>query len=266
MVDGRDCSMSEATARQRKGGNPLDRDAARDAKRRRANVDAELPMADQASLSWFLSHGLAAFERSTMGPMLDHARLYGHGSIKCGGCRGQGIRQNGDWCDKCKGTGAFPVELDRRNRSPEELPVNETQGSGGGYVPDDTIMTRYAVVSRRLSNMSPLRREALQAHQGPQGDRCSLEPGHRLIAVYPLVPAGKKLIRLAPEQLDDTDRERAPYAEWPSYERAFRQCEWQKTKPLGQRGALIESAEGQAAELFLSAVDEWMAQRGRDAS
>jgi|GEM_PF-4713897 len=223
-------------------------------------------MADQATLSWFLSHGLAAFERSTMGPMLDHAELYGHGSVKCGGCRGQGIRQNGDWCDKCKGTGAFPFELDRRNRSPEELPVDETQGSGGGYVPDDTVMTRYAVVSRRLSRLSAESRLAIEAHQGPQGDRCSLEPGHRLIAVYPLVPAGKKLVRLAHEDLDDREHDRSPYAEAPAYERAFRQCAWQKTKPINNRGALIEAAESQAAELFLGAVDEWMAQRGTDAS
>lgn len=215
-----------------------------------------LSRGDQAALSWFFTIGVAAFESSPMGPMLQHVELYGCATVKCGGCRGAGIRADGAWCQKCAGTGAFPIALQRDNRSPEELPVHDTRGEGG-YVPDDGTMARYAVVSRRVSALPHRLQRALEAFHGPHGSRCDCPQAWRLVALFPLVPAGHRLVRLALDDMHDAEVSER-YRSMPAYEQCYWQVAAQRTNRRPQRGALIDAAAEQAGALYVEAASAFM--------
>lgn len=55
----------------------------------------ELPQKDQAALSWYFTAGASAFERSTMGPMLDRAELCAlkRTQSRCRRCSKQAVQQ-----------------------------------------------------------------------------------------------------------------------------------------------------------------------------
>jgi hypothetical protein len=224
----------------------------------RRTIDERMPRSDGAALSWHFSTGSAAFERSTMGPMLDHASLFAFGKVGPFRCRkcDYGVIPDGRWCLRCQGTGFILTVIERRQRTDDEMPVNETMSGSGGYTPDDEVMARFAVVSRRLGLLPVRLRQALESYHGPHGDRCSDAQAWRLVALYPLTPAGQRLVKLALEVGDDETRER--YRTEPTYERAFRQVAAQKTNPKPQRGALIEAAEEQSTELYTEACDRWL--------
>lgn len=221
----------------------------------------ELRQQDAAALSWHFERGLVAFEGSPFGAILDRAKLFGHGSIRCSRCRGSGVRHSsGSWCTPCNGTGFLDYELDRSVNVDEVMPAHDDSGSSRGYVPDDSMMTRYAVVSRRLS-LLPERLQAVgAAYHGHAGLRCADAHAWRMVAVYPLTPAGKRLIRMTPNTYT-TDDEREKYHASPPYERAFRHVASERIKSDPNRRQLIEAAEQQATELYLAFVDAWEAAR-----
>lgn len=229
----------------------------------------ELPQKDQAALSWYFTAGASAFERSTMGPMLDRAELYAlkRTQSRCRRCSRQatpGILEDGAWCPKCHGTGYVQSRVDHAERSEDELPVNETRSSEGGYTPDDATMTRYAIISRRLSLLPKLWQDALESYHGPKGERCAHPPGWRLVSLYPLVEPGRRLVMLADEHLDDLARER--YRGEPAYEKCWWQVAWQKTRDVKQRAALIAAAEEQATVLHDEASRGWLVAGGANAA
>lgn len=223
----------------------------------------QLSRRDQAALGNFFGVGATKFERSTMGPMLDHIELFGFGAVKCGACRGAGIRwTSGAWCTKCGGSGSIPYELDR-SHAVDELPVNETRTGSGGYVPDDAEMTRYAIISRRLSLLSGRVQQTLEAYYGDHGCRCDDIQAWRMVAVYPLVPAGERLTRLGADEEADADvRER--YRTMPRYERAYWQVALERINSKPQRASLIRAAEEQATALYLEAVEAWEGSRPQE--
>jgi hypothetical protein len=218
----------------------------------------DLPQRDQAALSWYFTDGSAAFERSTMGPMLERAALYSMRrlTLKCRSCGGEGILADASWCEGCHGTGTAQTRLVRSDDSELAMPVHETRSASGGYTPDDSMMARYAVVSRRVSHLPAIGRAALGRYFGPNGERCSHAPGWRMIALYPLTPAGQRLAVLSDECRTDEERER--FRGEPDYERCFGQVAWEASKTKAARKALIEAAEQQATELYLTTVDQWM--------
>ena len=220
-----------------------------------------LSQVDAAALSWFFGSGRTAFERSTFGPMLERAELYGHGSWRCSRCRGSGVLQgNGAWCDRCNGTGAIPYQLDPASSERIDQITAHSTGSnhGAGYVPDDTVMARYAVISRRLSLLPRRLALALEAYHGDRGIHCAAHHTWPMVAVYPLTASGQKLARLASEKgVPDHERCRLEIV-------AQRQQANPPNKPA--RGALIEAAERQATQLYVAAVDAWNALRAREAA
>lgn len=221
----------------------------------------ELRQSDVAALSWHLERGLIAFERSPFGAMLERVELFGFGSIRCSKCLGSGVRRrSGNWCTPCNGTGALAYGLDWSTNVDEVMPANDDSGSGRGYVPDDSMMARYAIVSRRLGMLPERLRAVGEAYHGHAGLRCSDAHAWRMVAVYPLTPAGKRLIRMMPNTYT-TDEERERYHASPPYERAFRHVASERIKSDPNRRQLIEAAEQQATELYLAFVDAWEATR-----
>jgi len=221
----------------------------------------ELRQSDVAALSWHFERGLVAFEGSPFGAMLERCELFGFASIRCSRCQGSGVRRSsGAWCTPCNGTGALPYGLDWATNPDEVIPVSRAHQGGVGYIPDDSMMARYAVVSRRLS-LLPERLQAVgEAYHGHAGLRCADAHAWRMVAVYPLTPAGQRLIRMTPNTYT-TDEERERYHASPPYERAFRHVASERIKSDPNRRQLIEAAEQQATELYLAFVDAWEATR-----
>ncbi len=223
----------------------------------------ELRQSDVAALSWHFERGLIAFEGSPFGAMLERCELFGFGSIRCSKCLGSGVRRrSGNWCKPCNGTGALAYGLDWSTNVDECIPISGAHQGGGGYTPDDSMMARYAVVSRRLGMLPEHLQAVGEAYHGHAGLRCVGEAANtwRMVAVYPLTPAGKRLIRATPNTYT-TDEEREKYHASPPYERAYRHVASERLKSDPNRRQLIEAAEQQATELYLAFVDAWEATR-----
>ncbi len=215
-------------------------------------------------LTFYFGAGRSMFERSTFGAQLERAELFGHGSVKCGTCRGIGVLPTGAWCGPCNGTGAKPYKLPPLTSSDVVVDVSETN-TEGGYAPNDDAMAQFAVVSRRVGALPVLLQSALAAYYGDAGIRCSTLPCWRMVSLYPLVPAGKKLAAMGLEELS-TEEERLKFDTDPPYERCRRHVELEKSNSKDHRRALIESAERQASELFERTVAAWMALGSRGAA
>lgn len=136
------------------------------------------------------------------------------------------------WCKVCRGTGALPAKRKGSRGSPcrrcdgkrraaafnvkpgqhdipcpdclstgrepiTACPVTTRQESARG-APDDHILSKFAVISRRLSLVRAQRVvwfQALEAFYGDSGQRWAIEDQGRLFALYALTRSGKKLAR-----------------------------------------------------------------------
>ncbi len=157
-----------------------------------------------------------------------------NGRTLCPACGGFGVgearRQNaerGGWCPSCNGTGATPVEEGKRRRTrctvccaphdgtgkrkrrkgqaacghclgTGEEPVSAKQmqkgQEGGGVQADETALTRFAVISRRVARLravSPTFVDALAAWYGDKGQACVEEDESRSSLLYPLTEDGR---------------------------------------------------------------------------
>jgi hypothetical protein len=128
------------------------------------------------------------------------------------------------------------------------MPVNETASGGGGHTPNDEAITRYAVISRRLAYLPRLDVEALGLLFGPAGERCAELPGWRMIALYGLTKAGRKLAEMGGNS-------------GPVYDRAWQEA----TKPGKLRQRLVAEAEAEAQEIYFAAVARWASLRTHEA-
>ncbi len=117
---------------------------------------------DVAALSWFFTEGVAAFERSTMGAMLERAEMYFV-----------------DWREVFK---------------PVDVRITAEDRGHGGVEPEHRLLVRYGEISRRLMQCSARAQAALQAAHGDRGDRFARADHGRMAALFHLVPAGQALI------------------------------------------------------------------------
>lgn len=174
----------------------------------------------QDILTWYLTEGTSYFERSTFGAALDAVIFLAFGSQTCDKCDGVGILDqpwtlthrvapNGDKvllpspiavptgkdCPKCGGRGVIQVQL--INRDPEEpltCRPKHCHHNTGKAAPPDSVLTLYAIVSRRLSRMPKALSLALQAAYGDEGEANASTRRGRAWAVMPLTVAGRKLL------------------------------------------------------------------------
>jgi hypothetical protein len=168
-------------------------------------------MIDSEELIWYEAEGVTYFERSPTGPMLDRLDMAAHKSAYCHTCAGKGIVDvpwscvdrkgetlnltQGAWCKKCNGTGSVPVRLTaEEQRSADDGELAENHNEGARAAVDDSILIRYAQVSRILDLMDPFYREAIEVAYGPMGEFLETTPHGRAWALTPMTSAGKRLI------------------------------------------------------------------------
>lgn len=113
-------------------------------------------------------------------------------------------------CPECQGEGA---------KLATAIPVTKAD-NGGGVLPDDSALTRFAITSRRLSSVksrSPALYSALECYYGDVGSRWGREDFGRLFALYALTPSGKKLARWSEPKADGKpDAKASPTAKKPA--------------------------------------------------
>jgi len=209
-------------------------------------------------LAWFFGAGQVAFERSVFGAILDRVEASAYVSGQCRACQGAGIVwETGAWCDRCAGTGSVPV---RRPSAPQGEPLTArprgTQASGGGYLPDDGQLARYAVISRRLRSIAACHARALEAYYGDCGSRWARGRHGRLLALYALTPAGRRLVHQ--DEVGQASRLRLT----PS-ERVGVQCDLEAAQPKAARRALLAEAETEARAMLAAAERAYHAATGR---
>ncbi len=231
-------------------------------------------MRDKEELRWYLTSGLSMFERSTFGAILDVLESRAYVSQKCHKCWGEGILStdtkhrdqdgrvevlpSGSWCPKCKGTGCIPVRITSDDLVVIQTVHARTPGASGGYreAPQDEALTRYALVSRRLSRMPVGLRIALCAAYGDAGEAHSgTGLRGRAWACAPLTDAGRKLLQYARETRD-AHPDRVHTNEEPvALLTAIAQLDG--ANPLPQRTKLLAKAVEDGWQTLLAAEQAW---------
>lgn len=202
-------------------------------------VSSRLSRGDQAELQWFFGRGQTAFERSTMGGILDRSQVYDLNAIR------EMYSKNGERSPYPHG----PITA---------RPTAELQ-SPPSHEPDDKALTRYARVSRRLIAMEKEWRlgvVVLETFFGDVGARWADSDQKRLFALYPLTLSGKRLLKADakrhPDRLAMPDHERigvlALLERKPGQSKQARrvllmQCEKQATALLSEAGRVWNSVK-----------------------
>lgn len=168
-------------------------------------------MIDAEELTWFELEGVTYFERSPTGPMLDNLEAAAYKSSYCHTCAGKGIVDkpwsgldrhgepvnfmHGAWCSKCNGTGSIPVRLtaeEQRSADNGELAENHNEGARAAV--DDSVLIRYAQVSRALDRMDSFYRDAIETAYGAMGEFLATTPHGRSWSLAPMTEAGKEIV------------------------------------------------------------------------
>lgn len=163
-----------------------------------------------------------------------------NGYKRCRDCRGAG----GDMACECGGKGYLVCEPAFPANSSEEV----------GYTPDEGSLQRYALVSRRLDRAGSANsrvRETLTVYYGDIGARWGRTRHGRLLGLYSLTSAGKKLLlRGGDSGVDLTPAERIGV-----------EAELERAQPKPNRRALLTAAHMQALAMFGAAAEAWNSAR-----
>jgi hypothetical protein len=163
----------------------------------------------------------------------------------CPKCKGRRRDRAGEPCVTCEASGyVVPVTANPKGGSTDDE----------GWCPDDEALVRYALVSRRLDRLSESAFEALKLFYGDRGSRWAGKVQGRLLALYPLTPAGAKLAaRGITREMRDTLGELGLRLD----EAIWNECEAQRATPTANRKQQLEKAHAQAGELLYAASLEW---------
>lgn len=189
-----------------------------------------------ARISFLLGGGGAMVQRSTFGGMLERAELYSYGND----CR---IPERA-W--KLPPKGADTMVIKHQKGEP-------------GYDLDFDVLARLGSANRLLDSVERVHRNlrrALETYLGDCGERWARDiekdssggVGHRLVALYPMTPAGKRwVIRI---------RAKFPMSEHlRSDEILASEYILQKTSPTSDRRKRIDECEAEAKTLLDKSLD-----------
>ncbi len=227
---------------------PAKQDPAPDRKRTLSNQDGDV-------LERYFCQHKSAFSRSITGPMLTKAELYSSGTYPCYWCEGDfpGIKPNGEWCEKCNGTGFCSLFL----KSKEEITAQPTAEitASKGYEPDHGMLQEYGQVARRLdvvkarAGMRAL--TALEEYHGDSGAKWGRTRWGRMFCIYPLTASGRRLlVQVAGERNNEVVLT--------PLERLGVQAELQRVKPDEKRRELLAKALTESEAIYQLAVDAWI--------
>lgn len=194
---------------------------------------------DQADLDWFCGAGLAAFERSTCGPMLERAQAFHvkHSvSLEIAEARHRRIVDR-------RFDLAPPGDLTAR-------PTAEVRESAREE-PDHGDLVRYGRVSRRMSMLDYPDQTVLVAYFGDVGARWGRGKYGRIGSLLHLTEAGKRLATR-----DDKKTRGAKVRQTPEA-RVETAVVLQDIQPQPARESLLSQGLRQAQELFDRACEAW---------
>jgi len=149
---------------------------------------------DEGDLEWYLSSGQALFERSTVGSMLDRAKMYAYELPDLGPY----VEPTEDDLVRVKRRGV--CEDNRKIESaydPYTAHPTAEHGSGGSYMPPDGDLTDAADMSRhfrRMGERDPVSVVVLDMYYGDRGARYAGGKPGRIFAVYVCTAAGRELL------------------------------------------------------------------------
>lgn len=203
---------------------------------------------DRRRLEEHLSYGVAAFERSPMGAMVDTIANQCWVSVTCLHCD-HGILSDGKWCERCHGTGYHLRRIGRNEvfAAPTARPNLHVQRHQKQF-PEGEQLTDYAAISRRLAALSEIQELMIRAAYGDWGERWQESTAGRAWACVPFTAAGAELIR--------TDPGSAGLRERP-LQRLTELAQLDKSEPQLQRGKLLSDAVKQANRGLREAVACW---------
>lgn len=182
----------------------------------------------------------------------------------CSKCRGQGVierelkpskssREGYRRCKDCKGAGRGCPKCTERGYLVVD-PVFETAvDEGSGYVPSHDALDRYAKVSRWLglvAEHSNAAVEVIRTYCGEVGARWARTRHGRIMALYPLTPAGKKLVSMG---LEGGKQE----VQLSAAERIGVHAELERLQPQERRRLLLDAAHEQAEAYLAAAAGIW---------
>lgn len=199
-----------------------------------------IPEHEKALLEWFFSYGQTAFERSTMGPMLDRAETYSlEAAMTAMQVRGEDISP------------LHPTKPVTARPTAEVKNVS-------GYVPDNKTLEKYATVSRRLAMVErewPVAAAALEYYFGDVGFRSGDTDHGRMLSLYTLTASGKKLIELSKRQ---TEKDSVTL-HLSDHERMAVQADLERIPGQSKlkRKMLLRAADREAIELLREAGRIW---------
>lgn len=198
-------------------------------------VSSKLSRTDQGELQWFFGRGQVAFERSTMGGMLERAHTFNLQTIR----------------ERNKANGGESVDP----HGPITARPTAEVRAAPGHVPDDVALDTYARVSRRLLAVERewwLAAVVLERFFGDTGARWADSDEKRIFALYPLTRAGGKLLRVDakahPDRVEMRDDERIG---------VLSALEKMPTQSKRTRRLLLMSCEKQAVALLAEAGRLW---------
>ena len=237
----------------------------------------------EGELEWYFTEGLALFERSSVGAILDRLERESCAKLSCPKCCGEerravvaamqrqihlidrdmlgaaimtpGILANGNVCPKCGGTGSVFAPMGQGHTGKVTARPMGFEVKQAGYQVDESLMTRYAQVTRWLMRVGSECADVLCAYYGSDACRCAMvDPWGAHLAIMPQTAAGKKLIEKSKAKGD---------LGLPPIERVRIQAILQKSAPIDWRGELIERAYGQAVGLLKLAHEAFAAEMER---
>ncbi|GMV18388.1 MAG: hypothetical protein AMXMBFR56_66120 [Polyangiaceae bacterium] len=220
-------------------------------------------IAIEAELDWYFGEAVTFFERSTFGPQLEMAELYGTSTrpcFRCGGVpaskyggevQGSGFSSTGTECRSCRGSGMVAdgahAEVGELTARPRTTAAVSCHSYDMARATERQLM-RFAIASRAVKAVA--RRRAilaavLRAYYGDTGARWGRTEHGRILAVYPLTPEGAKLV--------EASRRRSS-AFLPEDETLGVELVLQRQQPQDIRKHLINRADLGARRLHLEAL------------
>jgi len=174
---------------------------------------------DAKELSWYLHEGQCAFERSTFGPMLDRAEMFGQALMD----------------DENKGLYRFRKVTGKNGEAARWIGKVTTGQRGGAQQrsqprePDRGVLERYAMVSRRLYRLQGVMigdppvsaADVFAIHDGDEGSQSAMGKGGRIQSLCHLTAPGAKMVARARENARSVTQDMAVMLKLKPQEVAF---------------------------------------------
>jgi len=174
----------------------------------------QISVQDELSLTWFFSQGQIAFERSTMGPMLERAEMFGNEFT------GVAVREEGRLVihqlayerlrrDPTPWGRVADGEIVYSGREVTARPTAETRNASG-YTPELRDLYKHAEASMVLRTMDWRAVAVLRAYYGDDGAEWARRPKPgRIGALFVLTRAGARMLEAAEQDATKRGQPRA---------------------------------------------------------